>query len=148
MIRKKDDVVGTLFHDVAHLLRLRIDETLRPYDLTRAGWLAIGIIEQDQMLTQSDLAARLELGTAATGRLVDRLEQRGLVRRHDDPHDRRAKILFLTVQARDLLERLKSIDAKLREEVLQDLNEPERQRLLRSLQKIKSRLAESRSQAA
>jgi len=29
MIRKKDDVVGALFHDVAHLLRLRIDLELR-----------------------------------------------------------------------------------------------------------------------
>ena len=148
MIRKKADVVGSLLHDAAHLLRLRIDEALRPYDLTRVSWMAIGIIEQNEMLTQSDLAARLELGTAATGKLVDRLQERGLVERHDDPEDRRANLLAVTPGARDLLERLKSVGEALREEVLQDLGEAERRQLQRSLQKIKTRLTESRSQAA
>lgn len=148
MIRKKDDVVGTLIHDVAHLLRLRIDEALRPYGLTRVSWLAMGIVKQNEMLTQSDLAARLELGTAATGKLVDRLEERGLVRRYDDPDDRRANLLSVTAEARDLLERVKSIGEGLRDDVLQDLSEAERQRLQRSLQKIKTRLTENRSQAA
>lgn len=148
MIRKKDNVVDTLIHDVAHLLRLRIDEALRPYGLTRVSWLAIGIIEQNHLLTQSHLAAGLELGTAATGKLVDRLEKRGLVRRHDDPDDRRTNLLSVTADARDLLERLESIGEGLQEEVLQDLTEVERQRLQRSLRKIKTRLTEGRSQAA
>lgn len=148
MIRKKDDVVGSLIHDVAHQLRLRIDEVLRPYELTRVSWMAIGIVDQNDRLTQSELAARLELGTAATGKLVDRLEERGLVQRHDDPDDRRANLLSVTPEARELLERLKTVGEGLREEVLQDLGEAERQRLQRSLQKIKARLADSRSKAA
>lgn len=148
MIRKENDVVGTLVHDVAHLLRLRIDAALRPHGLTRVGWLAIDIIEQNDRLTQSDLAARLELGTAATGKLVDRLEERGLVRRHDAPGDRRAKLLSVTAKARRLLDRLKPTAEALRQEVLRDLDETERQRLQTTLQKIKTRLMESRSQSA
>lgn len=148
MIRKEEDLVGSLIHDVAHLLRLRIDRALRPHDLTRVSWMAIGIVEQNEKLTQSELAARLELGTAATGKLVDRLQERGLVQRHDAPDDRRAKLLVVTQEARDLLERLKPVGERLREEVLQDLGEAERQHLLHSLQKIKNRLAERRPSAA
>ncbi|WP_165586930.1 MarR family winged helix-turn-helix transcriptional regulator [Pseudaestuariivita atlantica] len=144
----KDDLIRSLIHDVAHQLRLRIDEALRPYDLTRVTWLAISIVDQNEMLTQSELAARLELGTAATGKLIDRLEERGLVRRHDHPDDRRANLLSITDQARDLLERIEPIGEFLREDVLQDLGQHERQRLRQSLQTIKCRLTEDRSQVA
>ncbi|KNG94615.1 hypothetical protein ATO11_04220 [Pseudaestuariivita atlantica] len=148
MVRMKDDLIRSLIHDVAHQLRLRIDEALRPYDLTRVTWLAISIVDQNEMLTQSELAARLELGTAATGKLIDRLEERGLVRRHDHPDDRRANLLSITDQARDLLERIEPIGEFLREDVLQDLGQHERQRLRQSLQTIKCRLTEDRSQVA
>ena len=51
MIRKQDDIVGSMFHNIAHLIQLRIDETLKPYDLTRLRWLAIRILSQNEGLT-------------------------------------------------------------------------------------------------
>ena len=37
---------------------------------------------------------------------VDRLERRGLVKRHDDPNDRRARVVHLTKAGRKLIEEL------------------------------------------
>ena len=73
MITKHDDLLGTLIHDVAHLLRLDIDRRLKDHNLTRVKWLALGIIANQPHLTQRELAEKMELGNAAVGRLVDRL---------------------------------------------------------------------------
>ncbi|WP_170428425.1 MarR family winged helix-turn-helix transcriptional regulator [Ruegeria arenilitoris] len=143
MIRKQDDIVGSMFHDIAHLIRLRIDEMLKPYDLTRLKWLAIGILSQNEGLTQTGLAQRLELKTAATGKLVDRLVERGLVERRPDPDDRRAHRLFATEKSFALLTELEPLGEDTRNGVLAGLNELEIGALSVVLQKIKSNLTAS-----
>jgi len=118
MITKHDDLLGTLIHDVAHRLRHEIDRRLKPHNLTRVKWLALGIIANTPDLTQAELAADMELGNAAVGRLVDRLEQRRFITRKPDPDDRRAYRLALTDTAKDLLEHLKDTAVELRSDVL------------------------------
>lgn len=141
MIRKQDDIVGSMFHDIAHLIRLKMDEMLKPYDLTRLKWLAIGILSQNEGLTQTGLAEQLELKTAATGKLVDRLVERGLVERRPNPDDRRAYRLFATEKSLLLLTELEPLGKSIRSAVLSGLDEHEVGALSRVLQKIKSNLA-------
>lgn len=140
MLRKDEDIVGTMLHDVAHLIRLRIDEALRPFELTRVAWLAIGIVAERDRLSQSQLAEALELGSPATGKLVDRLEQRGLVERLADPGDRRANQLTATAEAKRLLKELEPVGDAVREDVLQDFTAAELRQLARFLFRIKARL--------
>ncbi len=141
MLRKGDDIVGTMLHDVAHRIRLKIDEALKPFDLTRVSWLAIGIVARHGRLSQSQLAEALELGSPSTGKLVDRLEERGLVERVRDPQDRRSNLLTVTEAARRLLKDLEPVGEDLREDVLQNLTLQEREHLSKLLVRIKERLA-------
>ncbi len=140
MITKHDDLLGTLIHDVAHLLRHEIDRRLKPYNLTRVKWLALGIITNKSDLTQVELAQELELGNAAVGRLVDRLEQRGFVIRKPDPDDRRAYRLAPTQTARRLLDQLKDTAAKLRGEALNGFSASEVKTLNKGLNKLEKNL--------
>ena len=50
---------------------------------------AVGTLSFYGRMTSGELAAKTGLTTGATTRLIDRLEQRGLVRRVADPDDRR-----------------------------------------------------------
>tara|TARA_R110002051_G_scaffold271530_2_gene332021 strand:- start:7380 stop:7868 length:489 start_codon:yes stop_codon:yes gene_type:complete len=140
MIRKQNDLVGSMFHDIAHLTRLRIDTALKPHGLTRLKWLAIGIIADNEGFSQADLASRLELKGAATGKLVDRLVARELVERRSDMSDRRVYRLFATQKSHALLLELKPMGETLRQDVLQGLDEKEVGALKSSLTKIKSNL--------
>ncbi|KNG94607.1 MarR family winged helix-turn-helix transcriptional regulator [Pseudaestuariivita atlantica] len=140
MIRKQNDIVGSLFQDIAHLIRQRIDNELQPFGLTRLKWLAIGLVQTTPGMTQSELAARLELKPAATGKLVDRLVSRELVERRADPGDRRVHRLFVTEKSDNLLIELEPVGTAIREDVLQDFGSKERKQLEDLLNRLKQRL--------
>ena len=140
MITKTDDLLGTLIHDVAHLLRHEIDARLEPHNLTRVKWLALGIIAKKGPMTQSELAAEMELGVAPVGRLVDRLVKRDFVLRAQHPEDRRSYRLSLTDSAVHLLKELDGTAAKLRQETLYPLNDAEVKSLNSGLLKLKKAL--------
>jgi DNA-binding MarR family transcriptional regulator len=51
----------------------------------------------------SDLSDRFDITAAAASQLVDKLVQSGLIRREEDPHDRRAKLVNLTEKGKELV---------------------------------------------
>jgi len=142
MITKDDDLLGTLIHDVAHLLRHDIDRRLEPHNLTRVKWLALGVLKRHGPMTQAKLSRKMELGNATVGRLVDRLEARAFVKRESGPNDRRSYHVVLTQNATDLLKQLDVTAAKFREEALASLSEAEIAYLNKGLIKLKSNLKE------
>jgi DNA-binding MarR family transcriptional regulator len=52
----------------------------------------------------SDISDRFDITSAAASQLVDKLVQSRLIRREEDPDDRRAKLLNLTEKARELIQ--------------------------------------------
>ena len=141
MITKNDDLLGTLIHDVAHLLRTDIDRRLSPYNLTRVKWLALGIIKNNPDITQAELAQEMELGFATVGKLIDRLEERGFVERVPNPTDRRSNHLMLTQASRSLLTDLDSVAKEFRKTALSSLSSNEVKGLNKGLLKIKENLS-------
>jgi DNA-binding MarR family transcriptional regulator len=53
----------------------------------------------------SEVSERIEITPAAASQLVDKLVQNGLIKREEDPRDRRAKCLNLTDKGKELLQR-------------------------------------------
>jgi len=60
----------------------------------------------------SDLSEHMEITTAAASQTVEKLVQSGLLERTEDPSDRRAKQITLSVKGRELIE--KSINERFR----------------------------------
>jgi MarR family transcriptional regulator, transcriptional regulator for hemolysin len=146
MINGNKEGVGTLLHDVAHLLRTVIDREALPHKLTRAQWHTLEILEKTDGLTQVELAERLELGNATVGRLIDRLEKRGFVERRSDPADRRTKRVYM--QAKTVLPILEELREKadgVSNEVLHGLSRDEQRQLASVLKSIKSNLSSIRA---
>lgn len=92
-----------LLHEVAHLMRTLADQRARSRGMTRAQWMILRRLDRTPGLSQNELAALVEVEPITVGRLVDRLEARGLVERRDDPRDRRVHRLHVTVAARPIL---------------------------------------------
>src|SRR3954452_21158137 len=95
-----------LINDVARLMRTHADQRTRQFGMTSAQWAVLVRLESNEGLKQSELAEILDLQPITLTRLVDRLCASGLIERRADPGDRRVKRLYLTAQARPLMDRL------------------------------------------
>jgi DNA-binding MarR family transcriptional regulator len=88
-------------------IRRMLDETLEEHGLTSGEWHALGKLARapDGRRTAGELAAAVELSSAAMTNRLDRLEKEGLVRRVPDERDRRSVQIEVTPAGRELYER-------------------------------------------
>ncbi len=131
---------GFILHDVARLLRTTYDRRVRGLGLTRSQWWVLTHLVRRDGITQSELAEVLELEKPSLGRLLDRLEAKGWVRREVDARDRRAKRVFLTGAAEAPMRVMRKIAAGVREDALSGLSTADRDRFVDTLLTIKSNL--------
>jgi len=108
--------------------------------MTRAQWVILARLSRQTGMSQNELAGICEVEPITVGRLVDRLEARGLVERRPDPTDRRVNRLHLLPAAQPILEEITSYKEVLHEELLDGLDESARTALLDALLHIKNKL--------
>jgi DNA-binding MarR family transcriptional regulator len=84
-------------------------------------------------LRMSELAARLGVGSSSASGLADRLVELGLLRRHDEPGDRRQVVVTTTPEAEALLERFRELNQRQLRELLARLDADELDTVDRSL---------------
>ena len=135
----------------SRLLRNYIDNRAKGRGTTRAQWIVLFRLRQQEGLSQVDLADVLELQPISLVRLLDRLVEHGLLERRHDPRDRRANRLFLTASGRQLVDDLDSLRDDIATQVLRDIPVDAIETSLKTLSDIKERIkgfAESRGDVA
>jgi Transcriptional regulators len=124
----------------SRLLRNYIDHRAKGRGTTRAQWIVLFRLRQQEGLSQVDLADVLELQPISLVRLLDRLVEHGLLERRPDPRDRRANRLFLTASGRQLVDDLDSLRDSIASDVLQDIPATAIETSLGTLRDIKERI--------
>jgi MarR family transcriptional regulator for hemolysin len=124
----------------SRLLRNYIDQRAKARGTTRAQWIVLFRLREQEGLSQVDLADVLELQPISLVRLLDRLVEHGLLERRHDPKDRRANRLFLTPRGRQLVDDLDSLRNAIATDVMQDVPANALQTSLDTLRDIKERI--------
>ncbi len=135
-----------LLYDVARLIRVRADQRARRLGMTRAQWVIMAWLELRPGISQNELAGFVDVEPITIGRLVDRLEARGLVERRHDPADRRVRRLHLTGQAEPVLREIRAYRDSINSGVVALLGPEELALLTKSLRTIKAELGDDNSQ--
>jgi MarR family transcriptional regulator for hemolysin len=131
---------GFILNDVARLLRTSFDRRVRQFGLTRSQWWVLTFLFRNDGVTQSELAETLEIEKPTLGRLIDRLEAKGWVRREADARDRRAWRVYLTDEIEPAMKTMRTIAAEVRRDALAGLSGEERERFVDTLLAIKANL--------
>src|ERR1700679_1710655 len=129
-----------VLHDVARLIRTRFDQRARAFGMTRAQWVILARLSRQPGLSQNELATICEVEPITVGRLVDRLEIRGMVERRPDPTDRRVKRLHLLPAAEPVLVQITRSREYLDAEITDGLYGPAREALVDALLHMKTKL--------
>ncbi|MGD9601802.1 MAG: MarR family winged helix-turn-helix transcriptional regulator [Gammaproteobacteria bacterium] len=146
-MRDPDQSVGFLVNDVARLLRRNFNRRAQELGLSQAQWQALAYLSRQEGVNQVTLAESLDIQPMTLARLIDRLQEAGLVARRPDPGDRRAFRLYLTEDAQPLLGRMWDIAAETREDAMAGLADDRKQVLIDALRHMKRNLVAAESAA-
>src|SRR5215475_609037 len=131
-----------LLHDVARLMRTRSDQRARRRGMTRAQWVILIWLQRQPGLSQNELAALVEVEPITVGRLVDRLEARGLVERRPDPADRRIWRLHLKPEAQPMLKEIGNARADLNEIMIAGIPDKDLETVVECLIQMKANVSD------
>lgn len=112
VLTPEDDLLF-LIGDTARLIGIHADRIARRRGMSKAQWALLIKLARHPGLSQKDLAELLAVEPITVGRLVDRLEARGLVARDADEQDRRIWRLRLLPASEPLLVELATVRAQI-----------------------------------
>ncbi|MEO8619084.1 MAG: MarR family transcriptional regulator [Sphingomicrobium sp.] len=128
--------------ETAHSLRREFDRRAAPLGVTRAQWRALAWIGRQPGMRQVELADHLDIEPITLCRIVDRLEEAGLMERRRDSADRRAWLLHLTDKGEPLVRDLRGLAATMADEVFDGID-PQAVALMReTLARIRENVAD------
>ena len=93
----------------ARAIRQSYDQRFNDLDLNLSEASVLAYVAEHGALSQTQIAKSLGLGRAATGALIDVLEDRALVQRQTDPDDRRVWLVEITIAGKELVEEVLSL---------------------------------------
>ena len=95
------DSVGYLMKVAVESISRELDERMGEHGLTDAQWRPLLLLSQSEAQTAAQLAREAACDSGALTRMLDRLEDKGFVRRVRSTEDRRVVNLELTEEGRN-----------------------------------------------
>ncbi|QJQ33004.1 MarR family transcriptional regulator [Sphingomonas lacunae] len=108
-----------LMADASRLFRRAFDAEARSIGITGQQWRVLAALARHPGIKQGQAADLMEVEPITLSRMIDRLQESGMVERRADPADRRAWCLYLTDQAIPLVEDMRAIANRLLEVALE-----------------------------
>jgi DNA-binding MarR family transcriptional regulator len=137
--------MGLLIHDVARLLRRRIDQRAHAIGLTSAQWRVLSVIARAEFRNepppnQAMLAEQMDLEPITLSRLIDRMEAARLIERRRDPADRRAHRVYLQEAARPLVAKFREVASGCLTDAMVGVSQAEMDQVADVMARIRSNL--------
>jgi DNA-binding MarR family transcriptional regulator len=133
---------AVLCTSVARLFRKHFADEAKEFNGTGAQWRALAIVGGRPGLSQGELAEILEVEPITTCRMIDRMEQAGLIERRRDPADRRAWHLFVTEAAEPVQSQMQQVGERLVARGLSGLSGAEVTTLCQLLERVRENLTD------
>ncbi len=110
------------------------------FEVTVDQWILLKALWDGGSLSQIQLAESTFKDPASIKRILDLLEQKGLVMRRVKDHNRKENEIELLEKGKDLVEKMMPVVQSLRDQVTQDFSSGERYALLHLLKKANKNL--------
>jgi DNA-binding MarR family transcriptional regulator len=131
-----DGSVGLLMRRAVEMVSRMLDTRMEAYGLTDAQWRPLLMLFWNEGATATQVARKVGCDTGATTRMLDRLEDKGLLRRVRSTDDRRVQQIELTEDGRRAAAVVPYVIADVLNAHLADLSRAEVDQLRKLLERI------------
>ena len=128
------------FHELSLLIARLFNHEARSIGLTRTQWMVLERLSKEGEQSQTQLADSLSMAKPPLGKVLDKLQAEGWVRRRRNPQDRRENLVSSTSAAAPLNEPLNLIERGITEHAMIGLTTADRQQLSSLLDRVHSNL--------
>ncbi|WPX08665.1 MarR family winged helix-turn-helix transcriptional regulator [Anaerocellum danielii] len=133
-----------LIYEILRTIRRKLNNRLKSEELfdcheslTFAEQQVIMVLsENSQPMTMKDIASELGISPSTLTGIVDKLVEKGIVKREPDPQDRRKIQVFLTEEGKNIVEKVNEFRTRVLEPILKNLSPEEINLLKKIIQKI------------
>jgi DNA-binding MarR family transcriptional regulator len=142
-LRPDPDALGFVLIDVARMLRSAFERriALAGLGLTPGEARTLVRIATLEGSRQLDIAQRMGIEPMTLSTYLDRLQSLGFVERRPDPADRRAKLIFTTPAASDLIANIRIEQIELMHHVTSGIGEAELELMRERLTRLRANLS-------
>jgi DNA-binding MarR family transcriptional regulator len=137
-VMRLDDCINFLLSKTQQIVFQQFKASLAKYDVTPVQYGVLKCLWCQDGQNPSQIAGSLFLDTSTVTGILDRMENKGMIKRIADPKDRRSIKVVLTEQGRQLEEPVTKVIDEENKKVLCALNEEERVKLMEYLNRISS----------
>ena len=133
--------------DTARLIRREMNRRAAALGATRAQWRVLARLHRSGGgQRQIELADALDVEPITLSRMIDRLEESGLVERRRDPADRRAWRIHLTEKAQPVVDQLTRIGAEFQADLTEGVDPETSRRVSQVLAQLRDTLVQMESE--
>ena len=132
-------------YETARVIRRDFDRRAAVAGATRAQWRVLVRLSREDGQRQIDLAEALDVEPITLCRMIDRLEEAGLVERRRDEADRRAWRIHLADAAGPVIAELQALADIFHADLLKDISVADRETASRVLARIRDNLGSAQT---
>jgi DNA-binding MarR family transcriptional regulator len=114
-----------------------LKKKLNPFGLTPVQHLILTVLGDEEALSPAEISERTIMDSATLSGVLDRMADAGLIKKEENPGDRRSIRVSLTARARKMMDKLAEQRKAVNEELTSALSIEEKLLLKRMLKEIK-----------
>ncbi len=137
---EKIDSMDFVLANICHLHHTRVHQLLEALGLYRGQPMVLQALWEQEGLTQTGLAERMNVTPATMTKMLQRMEKTGFIQRRADPDDQRVSRVYLTEAGRAVRSQVEEVWKTMETETFTGFNQEERLLLRRFLLQIRDNL--------
>lgn len=139
---------GHLIVTISRLLASRADRSMEQVGLFRGQAILLMILSDEDGLTHTEIAEKLQISPAAATKVIKRVEELNFLQRMPDPADERISRVFLSDEGWAVIQQIRRIFAENEQALLGGLTDEEKQALTGLLLRVHANLQAQPVEAA
>jgi DNA-binding MarR family transcriptional regulator len=140
--RSNEIKIGMLMGKIGRLHSTRADKFMERIGLFRGQAILLMILSDQDGVTHSELAKKLEISPAAATKVIKRMEELHYLRRRPDPVDERVSHVFLEDEGWAMIHQIRNAFQQIDQVLVSDLTPEEQDTLFNLLSRMYTSLSE------